>query len=217
MDVFIFLKNIFSYFSLIENGSAQCKEGYSNLCNKTYGSDLIATWCLKDVFICDGKRQCDGGEDEAIELCKSRDTFPKAATVQCLDPYRPDNSPIVIMAIRCDGRKECRNGLDEDGCDIPFSYLLYILASGFGLISVAAAILQCCHRKNRSVDEIELANLIPCDQPFEKWHEKEHRGKEVAFFQGCDDRRLQNQALIAFECSFHDNYARAMVCIKVQI
>ena len=119
------------------------------------------------------------------------------------------------MAIRCDGRKECRGGFDENGCDVPFSYLLCILASGFGLISLVAAILQCCHRKNRSVDEIELANLEPSNQPFEEWHEKEDRGKEVAFFQGSDDRRLQNQALIAFECFFHENYARALVCIKV--
>ena len=119
------------------------------------------------------------------------------------------------MAILCDGRKECRDGRDENGCDIPFSYLLFILASGFGLISLAAAILQCCHRKNRSVDEIELANLLPSDQSFEEWHEKEDRGKEVAFFQGSDDRRLQNQALIAFEYSFHGNMARALVCIKV--
>ena len=132
-----------------------------------------------------------------------------------MEPYRPEDSPITILAILCDGKKECKNGLDEKYCDIPSSYLLYILASGFGLISLAAILLQCCHRKNRSVDEIELANLIPADQPFEEWHEKEDRGKEVAFFQGSDDRRLQNQALIAFEWCFHGNFARAIVCIKV--
>ena len=57
--------------------------------------------------------------------------------------------------------------------------------------------------------------MKPEDQTFEEWHKKEKRGREVAFFQGSDDRRLQNQALIAFECSFHENMARAMVCIKV--
>ena len=119
------------------------------------------------------------------------------------------------MEIRCDGRKECKDELDDYDCDIPFSYILYILASGFGLISLATASLQCYHIKNRSVDEIELANLTPANQPFQEWHEKEERGKEVAFFQGSDDRRLQNQALIAFEFSFHENYARALVCIKV--
>ena len=67
------------------------------------------------------------------------------------------------MEIRCDGRKECKEELDDYDCDIPFSYILYILASGFGLISLATASLQCYHIKNRSVDEIELANLIPAN------------------------------------------------------
>ena len=213
---FVFTSKIdFHSFSLIGDGSVGCREGFYNLCNKTYGSDRIGTWCLENLHICDGQKQCYGGEDEHIDLCKAIGTFPKAATVKCYEPYRFHNTSIEIMAIRCDGRKECRDGRDENGCDIPFSYLLYILASGFGLISIAAVILQCCHRKNRSVDEIEMAMLEPSDQPFEEWHEKEDRGKEVGFFQGSDNRRLQNQALIAFEWSFHNNYARAIVCIKV--
>ena len=57
--------------------------------------------------------------------------------------------------------------------------------------------------------------MRPEDQTFEKWHQDDSRGKKIAFSQGSDDKRLQNQALIAFEYSFHGNYARAMVCLKV--
>ena len=57
--------------------------------------------------------------------------------------------------------------------------------------------------------------MKPEDQTFEEWHQDDSRGKKIAFSQGSDDKRLQNQALIAFEHSFHGNYARAMVCIKV--
>ena len=105
--------------------------------------------------------------------------------------------------------------IDEDGCDIPLSYLLYILASGLVAISLAANIYNLCQRKNRTLDETELENMRPEDQTFEDWHQDESRGKKIAFSQGSDDKRLQNQALIAFEHSFHGNYARAMVCLKV--
>ena len=57
--------------------------------------------------------------------------------------------------------------------------------------------------------------MRPEDQTFEEWHQDDNRGKKIAFSQGSDDKRLQNQALIAFEYSFHGNYARAMVCLKV--
>ena len=59
--------------------------------------------------------------------------------------------------------------------------------------------------------------MRPEDQTFEEWHQDDNRGKKIAFSQGSDDKRLQNQALIAFEYSFHGNYARAMVCLKVNI
>ena len=119
------------------------------------------------------------------------------------------------MAIRCDGRTECKDGTDEDGCDISLKYLMIVLAVGLFIISVLAGLLHCCHRQNENVDELELDDLGWCDQSFSVWHQDEERGKKIAFFQGASDRRMQNQALIAFETSYHGSYARAILCIKV--
>ena len=119
------------------------------------------------------------------------------------------------MAIPCDGRKECKDGSDEAGCDISLKFYIVVLAVGLFIISILAGLLNCCHKQNKTVDKLELDELEWCDQNFRIWHEEEERGKKIAFFQGANDRRLQNQALIAFETSYHGSYARAILCIKV--
>ena len=52
------------------------------------------------------------GEDEQFELCK--DTFPKEATIECVENRLPGTIDITIMAIPCDGILECRDGKDEN-------------------------------------------------------------------------------------------------------
>ena len=52
------------------------------------------------------------GEDEQFELCK--DTFPKEATIKCIENRLPGTIDITIMAIPCDGIVECRDGSDEN-------------------------------------------------------------------------------------------------------
>ena len=34
----------------------RCEEGFFNICNRTYASNQTDTWCLKDIYICDGHR-----------------------------------------------------------------------------------------------------------------------------------------------------------------
>ena len=60
---------------------------------------------------CDGIFQCLYGEDEHFELCK--DTFPKEATIECVENRLPGTINITIFAIPCDGIVECRDGRDE--------------------------------------------------------------------------------------------------------
>ena len=51
------------------------------------------------------------GEDEMFELCK--DTFPKEATIECIENRLPGIN-LTIMAVPCDGIVECRDGSDEN-------------------------------------------------------------------------------------------------------
>ena len=62
--------------------------------------------------VCDGIFHCLYGEDEHFELCK--DTFPKEATIQCVERRLPGTIEVTIMAIPCDGIIECRDGRDEN-------------------------------------------------------------------------------------------------------
>lgn len=62
--------------------------------------------------MCDGIFHCLYGEDEHFELCK--DTFPKEATIQCVERRLPGTIDVTIMAIPCDGIIECRDGRDEN-------------------------------------------------------------------------------------------------------
>ena len=61
---------------------------------------------------CDGIFHCLYGEDEQFELCQ--DTFPKEATIQCIENRLPGTIDVSIMAIPCDGILECRDGRDEN-------------------------------------------------------------------------------------------------------
>ena len=61
---------------------------------------------------CDGIFHCLFGEDEQFDLCK--DTFPKEATIKCIENRLPGTIDVTIMAIPCDGILECRDGSDED-------------------------------------------------------------------------------------------------------
>ena len=63
-------------------------------------------------YKCDGIFHCLYGEDEEFELCK--DTFPKEATIECIENRLPGSIDVTIMAIPCDGILECRDGSDEN-------------------------------------------------------------------------------------------------------
>ena len=199
-------KLILVFLLFVANGTSYC------------GTDQLicddSTKCIYPKYVCDGHRQCQDGQDENIHECKSRNTFPKQATVQCLEANRPDKYPIIVMAIPCDGNFDCKDGKDNIGCDISLTYLLCVLLIGFVAITILAKLFDYYHKQSKDFDQIELGGSKREDLTFEEWHQTIDRAKQIAFYQGASDKRLQNQALFAFEYSFHGNFASAMLCLK---
>ena len=64
------------------------------------------------------------GEDEQFEVCK--DTFPKEATIKCVENRLPGTIDVTIMAIPCNGIVECRGGQDENCEDDKFILVISI-------------------------------------------------------------------------------------------
>ena len=119
------------------------------------------------------------------------------------------------MAIPCDGKRDCKFGIDENWCDMDISYLFALLGLGLLMISIFAVVVQFFYKPKRIKNDIEMKDLIEINQTLEEQHQDGLRGKIIAFFQGSKDRKQKNKDLIASECSYHDNIAEAFLCIKV--
>ena len=136
------------FISLTDNGTFICYPDHL-MCDNS-------TKCIYSVYVCDGHRQCQDGQDENVDECKSRNAFPKQATVQCSEDNRSDKYSIFIMAIPCNGKRECKNGEDKIGCDISFIYLLIFLLMGFAAISVVVGLFDNHHRRAKDFGNIEI-------------------------------------------------------------
>ena len=66
------------------------------------------------------------GEDEQFDICE--ETYPEEATIKCVE-NRLEGFNVTIMAIPCNGIKECRNGEDEDHCEEKQRVFQIIIAS----------------------------------------------------------------------------------------
>merc|ERR1711971_19429 len=126
-------------------GKGPCQKGHFH-CHRSNKCLAVAPFARayrlnpKLDFLCDGRCQCPDCEDEDFKFCKS--SFPKEATEKCLEAHRPNRSPVVeILAIRCNGNKECKDGRDEHKCNVSLKVLLWLLSIGFGFISLTGGIL----------------------------------------------------------------------------
>jgi hypothetical protein len=162
------------------------------------------------------------GDDEDLELCKSRKAFPEEANFPCDEANRPKESPIQILAIPCNLVPECQkneHGVAEDEwyCDIKLIVLIILLASGFVVICLVACLILCCQKKKDIADMIEVKLLDNQENTdnFEKVHQTEDCGIYLALKQRKKDRKLNNRAWMASELDHHGSYAKALGCLKV--
>ena len=89
--------------------------------------------CVEHDKTCDGICHCLYCEDEEFDdVCFN--TFPDAATIKCIEADRPYGINITILAIPCNGIRECRFKNDED-CESKWHISLITMLIFFVLIS----------------------------------------------------------------------------------
>ena len=86
----------------------QCKIQNMYHCSKS-------NQCIWQDWVCDGFVQCIKGDDEDFHLCNKRESFDEGATVKCTEAERFGYN-ITILATKCNGRTECKDGNDEVDC-----------------------------------------------------------------------------------------------------
>ena len=97
--------------------------------NSTYFNCYQSNTCIHPSLYCDGHPQCEHGEDEDLDKCKTEYTknnlIPETATFRC----RSIMYPIMeTYATACDGLEECFEAEDEKFCS-GYSVLKKILVS----------------------------------------------------------------------------------------
>ena len=71
--------------------------------------------CIWKDWVCDGFIQCLQGDDEDFNLCYERRSFAEGATFKCTEAKR-FGYDVTILATKCNDIEECKDGIDEDGC-----------------------------------------------------------------------------------------------------
>ena len=87
------------------NDGVSCSNTQHYFCEKS-------RTCIEKSKLCDGIFHCLWGEDEQFDECKN--TFPEAATIKCIEADRPPWINITILAIPCNGERECLDVNDEN-------------------------------------------------------------------------------------------------------
>ena len=89
-----------------------------------------------DRFInteCNGIPEEPDAIDEDYNKCNA--SFPPSATIRCKKAGIFNNLTFEIQAIQCNGKVECINGEDEEGCNEGFTTEL-LITLGVGLVLV---------------------------------------------------------------------------------
>ena len=132
---------------------------------------IVELWDL-----CDGVANCPEGEDEDFEACKRKGAFPTTATHECQSKWVNDDVTVRILATRCNGVEECKDGSDEIDCGDSKLVLGLVIASCFvaflsitSLIIIRAKVQKIDHcvdfeRSNNEELEALVVNARKSDQ-----------------------------------------------------
>ena len=118
----LFVSYCYSLDKRISQLEAQCTFSSTKPC------DTEGRFCSYEYQVCDGVANCFNAEDEELETCMDKNIFSELATIECLKADIK-NLNITIKAVKCDGKVECQDGIDEDQCSLPDIILIIILAN----------------------------------------------------------------------------------------
>ena len=161
--------------------------------------------------VCDGVANCPHAEDEDFQICHNKSTFSPMATIKCLkkDIYNVD---VTILATKCDGITECKDGVDEIFCSISGEYFLFTTLFAISIIILVGFTLWHITVNGELIDE----HMSITKENFNKLHGTDEL--KVRMFQCQSSKKLDeiNRSYFKFEMEKHEwNVNETFCCIKV--
>ena len=174
--------------------------------------DKLKTQCINEWQVCDGIANCPFAEDETYELCENR--FSVLATIKC---HKKDifNLVITILAIKCDGIEECKDGIDEMNCSMDDS----VLPAAITIATLFAFVIGCWLWKKtiKDLNKIEWDSLNLTEEYFERYHGTEDMKIQMLHCQASPEKENINKTYFAFEIKHHEGSVNGTICcIKVR-
>ena len=142
--------------------------------------------CIWQDWVCDGFVQCLEGDDEDFNLCYERGSFAEGATVKCTEAKRFGYN-VTILATKCNGIEECRDGSDKTDCQSDESRVLVATFVVFAVIFLIWIVIYHVYDNNETMDDISKE---------EKEHAQNAKGDTLALLKVAIESYITIIALV---------------------